>query len=126
MFRHVPLRVGMFMYLSVRFGTFRYVLIKIRTFYTKTYQTVPNRIELYVNLLRRTVTYSYIHVQTKMNGNTCMYQMNVSICNYFCTETYRNVPKRTLSENFHIYRYTMCVFGNVKCKHNISIYMEVF
>ena len=32
----------------------------------------------------------------------------------------------TLSENFHIYRYTMCVFGNVKCKHNISIYIWKF
>ena len=26
----------------------------------------------------------------------------------------------------YIYRYTMYIFGNAKCKHNISIYMEVF
>ena len=68
MFQHVPLRVAMFLYLSVRFGTFRYVLIKIRTFYTKTYENVPNRIEFYVNLWKRTVPYSDIHVRTKMNG----------------------------------------------------------
>ena len=27
----------------------------------------------------------------------------------------------SLSENFHIYRYTMCTFANSKCKHNIAM-----
>ena len=99
MFRHVPLRVAMFLYLFVRFGTFRYVLIKIRTFSTKNYQHVPNPIESYTNLQKRTVTYSDIHLRMKMNGNilVCtkwMYQ-NANIFVPIRTEPYRNVPNRT-------------------------------
>ena len=31
------------------------------------------------------------------------------------------IYKAILSENFHIYRNTMCIFDNAKCKHNITI-----
>ena len=99
---------GITMYIIVCFGKFLYLVLFCCTFLydsvcfdydsdilygnlpnrTKSYWIVRNLAETYDDVKWHTFTY-----QCKRK-HTCMYQMNVSICKYFCTETHRDIPKR--------------------------------